>query len=447
MFSRDISLLLHTDDTLGDIERLDALLNNSHELTGLGPSDGDERAAHDGYQFIDKEVTVEDKHCHVQEWLDGLNTDIIETTDQSTCETKPNQTSCFAPLLQLLFAKGILDEVRPHLPAPLQNKVDEICHQSLAMKEVVHDTCNEKTAPLEKQNSMKELKGNSGNKIKPTLNCKTNREMITTEKELVTELNNAETKQRQQNSNFNDNKSIHLGSSANIILDESRMTDKHKVFEEDSLLQSCIKSPLIPKEHQVMSEGERQGEKNATKLNLVKHSSKPNAAEANSHNFVHIPELVPSSSRNIRHATPCFHQGPKRLLNSVMFCLGCAPRPDGIILTSRNFLSSLQNDKHTCPFHKRLVDKHFQKHHCTTEPLLQLDKIDTVTDHDSTQPLHQGSSSCNNGNKGTRGEATSPLQNITNKSVLNVFDYHTPIKHEPRPTQLINIKVSIICTY
>ena len=179
-----------------------------------------------------------------------------------------------------------------------------------------------------------------------------------------------------------------------------------------------------------------------------------------------------------------------------MHCLGCAPHPDGIILTSRNYLHSLKSDKHTCPFHRRLVNKHCNsahKYHHTVESPLQPDKVDTLTDHDNMQPLHQVLSGCNNEGKAKHNVASSlqakkkkvtvsssvltpvtedpeiatadnssvvsshsngnsihsqqelPMQDITNTNALKVFDYNTPIKYKPRPTQLINVKVSYEC--
>ena len=471
------------------------MLNTSYELAKFGPYDGDEQAAHDSCQLIDKEVTVEEKHCHVQQWLDGI---CAEDTSYPACETNPSQQlSCIIPLLQLLFAKGVLDEVRPHLPASLQNEVDKLCYQSLTVSEDVNGTCDGKAALCthvnKKQDCMEELKDNTDNTINPTLNSQTNKDIIV-EKELVMGLNNTEPKQGQQDSNFNDNKSMFMDSSTNIMDAESRAGDKHKIIKENLLIQCCIDSPRLPRECQMMSEKEKEVEKNATKLNLTKHSTNPNpmgwAEEASHvHSFAHVPDLVPASSKNIRHATPCFHQGPKRLLKPIMFCLGCAPRPDGVILTSRNYLCSLQSDEYTCPFHRRLVDKHFnsprhQKSHHTIElpnrfdtltdhdsiytltaadcynstefqldktlmdhdtTQLQLDKIETMADHDSRQPLNQGLSRCNDENKGKYNiEASSlqVLQDITNAKALSLFDYHTPMKQEPRPTQLINLKVS-----
>ena len=475
------------------------MLNTSYELVKSGPNDGDEEAAHDSYQLTDKEVTMEEKHCHVQQWLDGMGADNMQDTGYLACETKPNQQfSCIIPLLQLLFAKGVLDEVRPHLPTSLQNEIDKLCYQSLTVPEDVNDTCNEKTAPCthvnKKQDCMEELKDNTNNTINPTLNCQTTKEIIIAEKELVMGLNNTEPRQGQQDSNFNDNKSLFMDGSTNIMDAESRAADKHKIIKENSLIQCCIDSPpRLPRECQMMSEKEKEVEKNATKLNLTKHSTNLNpiglAEEAICvHSFAHVPYLVPASSRDIHHATPCFHQGPKRLLKPVRFCLGCAPHPDGIILTSRNYLCSLQSDEHTCPFHRTLVDKHFNSPHQTSHHTvefsnkidtltdhdsiyiltaadcnnstelqldktlidhdgtqLQFDKIETVPDHDSNQPLNQGLSRCNNESKGKHDNEASSLQvlqDITNAKVLSVFDYHTPTKQEPRPTQLINVKVS-----
>lgn len=435
---------------------MDALLDTSHELlTKSDPNDRDEQPAHDSYQFDNKEVTVEEKHSHVQQWLDGMG---METTGLSTCETKSNQQfSWLVPLLQLLFAKGVLDEIRPHLPAPLKTEVDKLYHQSLTTQENVDDTCDVKNAPCshvnERHDSMKESKGNASNIINPTHDYQTNEEVIIPEKELMSGLNNAETKQRHQNCNFNDNKSMFMDGSTNIMHDESRPADKNKIIEKDSLLQCCIDSPLLPKERQMVSEKDKQIEKHATKLNSVAHSSKPDpiglSEEANG-GFVHVPHLVRVSSRNIHHATPRFHQGPKKLLNPITSCLGCSPHPDRIILTSRNYLCSLHSDKHTCPFHRRLVDKHFksahlQKNHHRVETSLRPDKIDLLTDDENTQSLCQALSSHNDQIKTDPGEEVSSLQtlqDITNASVLNVFDYHTPTKHEPRPTQLIMAKVS-----
>lgn len=484
------------------------MLNTSYELAKLDPYDGDEQAAHDSHQLIDKEVTVEEKHCHVQQWLDGIGADNTEDTGFPTCETKPNQQFlCIIPLLQLLFAKGVLDEVRPHLPTSLQNEIDKLCYH---MPEDVNDTCDEKTAPCTHVNKkQEELENNNDNTINPTLNCQANKEIIIAEKELVMGLNNTESKQGHQDSNFNDNKSLFMDGSTNITDAESKAADKHKIIKENSLIQCCIDSPRLPRQCQMMSETEKEVEKNATKLNLTKHSTNPNsiglAEEANRvHRFAHVPDLVPASSREIHHTTPCFHQGPKRLLKPNMFCLGCAPRPDGTILTSRNYLCALQSDEHTCPFHRRLVDKHFnsmyhqKSHHAVvlsnrfdtftdhdsiytlTAPdcnkstevwldetlidhdvtQLQLDKIETVADHDGSQPLNQGLPRCNDESKSkhdTEVSSLQVLQDITNAKGLSVFDYHTPVKQEPRPTQLIHIKVSCysiilnaslyICTY
>ena len=495
----DVSFCFCKDDPLADdIERLDMMLNTSYEIAKCNhevPDDGDELAGHNSRYVIDKEVTVEEKHFHVQQWLDGIGTDNAEDIGLSTCEMKSNQPfSCLIPLLQLLFTKGVLDEVRPHLPASLQNEIDKLCHQSLTVQEDATDPSDGKAAPCthvnETQDSMKGLKDNADNIINPTLNCQTNKKVINAEKELVTEPNNTETKQRQLDSNFNYNKSMFMDDSTNITHAESKAADK----------QYCVDSPRLPRQHQVMSEKENVVEKNATNLTLIKHSSKPKPVgvmkEAN-HSFSHVPDLVPVSSRSIHHATPCLHQGPKRLLKPTMCCLGCVPHPDGVILTSRNYLISLQSNKHTCPVHSRLVDKHYnsahpQKFHCTVElPLnservdtlidhdsiqlqldntltdhdatqlqfdntltghnttqLQLDNIDIVTDHGTTQPQYQDLASCSNVNKTQHNEEASSaqaLQDITNANALNLFDFRTPVKQEPRPTQLINVKVSCLC--
>ena len=492
----DVSFCFCKDDPLGDdIERLDAMLNTSYEIAKCNhevPDDGGGQATHNSHYVIDKEVTVAEKRSHVQQWLDGIGTDNAEDTGLSTCEMKPNQEfSCLIPLLQLLFTTGVLDEVRPHLPALLQNEIDKLYHQSLTVQEDENDPCDGKAAPCtrvnEEQDSMKALKDNADNIINPTLNYQTNKKVINAEKELVTELNNTETKQKQQDSNFNDNKSLFMDDSTNITHAESKAADK----------QYCIDSPHLPREHQVMSEKENAVEKNATNLTVVKHSSKSKPVgvtkEAN-HSFSHVPDLVPFSSRSIHHATPCLHQGPKKLLKPTVHCLGCVPHPDGVILTSRNYLSSLRSNKHTCSIHSRLVDKHFnsvhvQKHHRTVDlslnsdridtlidhgniqlqfdntltdhdenqlqfdstltdhnaTQLQLDNVDTVTDDGTTQP-HYHLANCSDVNKIKQDEVNSSqaLQDITNANALNPFDFHTPMKQEPRPTQLINVKVSCL---
>ena len=502
MLLYDVSFCFCKDDPLADdIERLDVMLNTSYEIAKcnhVAPDDGDKQGAHNSCYIIDKEVTTEEKHFNVQQWLDGIGTNNAEDAGLSTCEIKSNQEfSCLVPLLQLLFTKGVLDEVRPHLPASLQNEVDKLCHQSLTVQEDVNDPSDGKAAPCtrvnEKQDSMKGLKDNADNIINPTLNCQTNKKVINTEKELVTEPNNGETKQRQLDSNFNYNKSMFMDDSTNITHAESKAADK----------QYCIDSPRLPRQHQVMSEKESVVEKNATNLSLIKHSSKPKpvgVTKEASHSFSHVPDLVPVSSRSIHHATPCLHQGPKRLLKPTMCCLGCVPHPDGVILTSRNYLSSLQSNKHTCPVHSRLVDKHYnlvhpQKHHCIVKLSLNSERSDalidhddhdsiqpqldnTLTDHDatqlqfdstltdhnatqlqldntdtnhssrSTQPQYQGLTSCSNVNKTQHNEeagSVQALQDITNANAPNPFDFCTPIKQEPRPTQLINVKVSCLC--
>lgn len=469
MLLYDVSYWYVTDDPLGDdIERLDAMLNASYEIAKFGPEaldDTNTQTAHESYRFADKEVTVEEKHSHVQQWLDGIGTDNTENAGPSTCEINHNQS--LVPLLQLLLAKGVLDEVRPHLPASLQREVDTLCHQPATIQEDINIPCDRNavlcTLVNEKQDSMKGSKDNVDNIIIATHNCQTNEEIVVAEKELVTKLNNTETKQgHQRDSNLNDNKSLFMDASTNIMHAESRVADKHKISKDNSLIQYSIDSPPLPRECQVMSE--KLIEKNAIKL---KHYSKSNPAGLTGETNQSFADLVPASSRNIQHTTPCFHQGPKRLLKPIMVCLGCAPHPDGIILTSRNYLSMLQSDEHTCPFHNRLLDKYFssvhlQKNHCTVELSIQPDNTDAlidcddiqpdntlidhnaVTDHGSTQPLHQGLSCIDEG-KAKHGEMASSkpaLQDVTNANALSVFNYQTPVKQEPRPTQLINVKVS-----
>ena len=464
------------------------MLNTSHELAKYGRYDEDEQTPHESYQLTDKEVTVEEKNCHVQQWLDRIGADNVGDTSSLACETKPTeQLSCLVPLFQLLLAKGILDEVRSHLPASIQDEVDKLCHKPSTVQKDVNDTTNGKAVPCTHVNKKQDcMEDNTSNTINPTFNYQTNKEVMIDEKELVLGLNNTETKQGVQESNSNDNKSLFMDGSTNIVDAESRAADKHKIIKENALVQRCIDSPLLPRECQMTSEKAKNAKKNAAK---TMHSTKPMGLgeEANRvHWFAHVSNLVPASSKNIHHATPCFHQGPKRLLKPMMVCLGCAPRPDGIILTSRNYLCSLQRDEHTCVFHKKLAHKHFnsallQKSHRIVESSsnvqflpdransiqlqldndhksteLQLDeiltdhdqvqlklhKIESVADHDTSQPLNQGLLRCNNESNSKHDNEASILQDITNKKSLSAFDYHTPIKQEQRPTQMIYIKVS-----
>ena len=151
----DVSFCFCKDDPLGDdIERLDAMLNTSYEIAKCNhevPDDGDGQATHNSYYVIDKEVTVAEKHSHVQQWLDGIGADNAEDTGLSTCKMKPNQEfSCLIPLLQLLFTTGVLDEVRPHLPALLQNEIDNQSSQQ---------SLNALYAKVDKNKTHKNLKG------------------------------------------------------------------------------------------------------------------------------------------------------------------------------------------------------------------------------------------------------------------------------------------------
>ena len=472
------------------------MLNTSHELTKHGRYDEDEQTPHDIYQLTDKEVTVEEKHCHVQQWLDRIGADNVEDTNSLTCETKPTeQLSCLVPLLQLLLAKGILDEVKSHLPASIQDEVDKLCHKPLTMQENENETTDGKAVPCTHVNQKQDcMEDNANNTFNPTFNYQTNKEVMIDEKELVMGLNNTETKQGVQERSSNDNKSLFMDGSTNIVDAESRAADKHKIIKENALVQRCIDSPLLPRECQMMSEKAKNAEKNAAKLNFTLHSTEPNpmglGEEATRvHWFARVSNLVPGSTKNIHHTTPCFHQGPKRLLKPIMVCLGCAPRPDGIILTSRNYLCSLQRDEHTCAFHKKLAHKHFnstllQKSHHIVESSsnievltecadsiqvqldntltdhkstelqlnetltdhdhiqLQLHKIESVADHDTSQPLNQGLLRCNDESNSKHDKEVSVLQDITNEKSLSAFDYHTPMKQEQRPTQMIYIKVS-----
>ncbi|XP_065909931.1 telomere repeats-binding bouquet formation protein 1-like isoform X2 [Dysidea avara] len=450
-------------DPIGDdIERLDAILNSSNEISRrYSPVQQDDQA--NNTCFTGEHVSAEDRKDQVEQWLDGINTevpeaDILSPRETELCQQTTTSTTNFTslvPLLKLLFTDGIPDGVKCHLPDSLQSELDRFVHQYTQPPSSKVTACNEpnsETFTQQKDDASKQVHNNSTVTKEVKKKEWVRQDIVATKEEQEIPLNS-------KKSEVVDN-----------AHDESKSVDKWEAVTDDSLLHYGIDSPLVCKDQ---SGDGKQGTKNlprnSKQLKPITTSAETSEDVIKSHSRV----LKPVSSKNIRYATPCLHHGPKKLLNQTLYCLGCKPRPFGIILTSRNYSMYLKSDEHTCAYHRGLVNTLYETQlHSECE---QVDKAITegenVSTHDHSTdvlPKDRNEIQSTNDEPVLSSDMLSPvkptesiavnisndcegiypshkphvqvLQDTTNSNALKVFEYHTPVIHDTRPTQLVQAK-------
>ena len=472
-----ISCNCSTVDPIGDdIERLDAMLDSSNEISRrYSPEKQVDQANHTC--FTSEHVSAEDRKDQVEQWLNGINTgvpeaDIISARETELCQqtTATSDFTSFVPLFKLLFTNGIPDEVKCHIPDSLKNELDKFFHQyvqPLSSQAAVYNEPNCEIATQQKEDTLKQVQQpNNDISFNPTV-TKGAKKKEWVQKDIAVA-------KGEQEILLNSKK---LGTRDDIH-DESISADKWEVVADDSLLRYGIDSPLVCKDQSGGGKRDTKNlQRNSKRLNPITTSAETSEDVIKSHCHV----LKPVSSKNIRYATPCLHHGPKKLVNQTLYCLGCQRRPFGMILTSRNYSMCLKSDEHTCAYHRGLINSlqsqsdALHSSSSSTQPVYdQADMVvptegenisthssdiilvqkagneiqdinnDPVLPSDMLSPVKPTESIAGNISNDCASISVphiQVLQDTTNSNALKVFEYHTPVIHDTRPTQPVQAKV------
>jgi len=467
-----------TVDLIGDdIERLDAMLDSSNEISRrYSPEKQADQA--NNTCLTGEHVSAKDRKDQVEQWLNGINTgvpeaDIISARETELCQqtAATSDFTSFVSLLKLLFTNGIPDEVKCHVPDSLQNELDKFIHQYVQTPSSQVAVCNELNSEIvtqQKEDALKQVQQpNNDISLNPTV-TKEAKKKEWMQKDI------AATKGKQEIL-LNSKK---LGTRDDIH-DESMLADKWEAITDDSLLRYGIDSPLVCKDQSGDGKQDTKNlQRNSKQLNPITTSAETNEDVIKSH--CHI--LKPVSSKNIRYATPCLHHGPKKVVNPTLYCLGCQPRPFGIILTSRNYSMCLKSDEHTCTYHRGMINSlcktqsqsnALHSSSSSTQPVYDqadmavLTEAENISTHSTELVQKAGNEIQDIDNdpvlpsdmlspvKPTESIAVNisndcasismphiqVLQDTTNSNALKVFEYHTPVIHDTRPTQPVQAQV------